>query len=480
MSNIASAEVKSYTFQTNVNGAPRKFSFSPTDTIQSMIDTMNTMGKGLGMRSSASCQSIGEDTVYNEGLLFEHSAALMTKPVSDGMLQFIEAVNNAVPLTEDSLRNWLHPSARIEEPAGKHVGLCSCVDFLKEIFETHGQPYLQLRLDSTTDAPAGVHAGTLLVDVSFTPVTIEIRIAYRCVLGLVSQLEFFADPREVTGFGTMSGAISGALEDPWSFHPSDLGLLDDLTLQVPLADELPIETEPNRFPMDVTASLDVAAQQLLFGEVEHHMPSFPQPIPSFPQPMLSHSSLKQEPREELFALDETIVGELSNLVQQGDWLTGVQPTMISAVPLPRKPEPVRIPPVLAVPSEVAVVHREGYMRSKAHEARGTEQDYRCGYCGHARTSASACSDGRVRIRCACGGKHRDAKPRMHANWKLVEPQNKEDNSDTLSAHTSGASELAGVTEKLSLSGLTALLPHNTNDTLRSPDLIPKVEQVIAN
>eukprot|EP00656_Telonema_subtile_P056321 TRINITY_DN8967_c0_g1_i2.p1 TRINITY_DN8967_c0_g1~~TRINITY_DN8967_c0_g1_i2.p1 ORF type:complete len:241 (-),score=22.22 TRINITY_DN8967_c0_g1_i2:45-767(-) len=59
---------------------------------------------------------------------------------------------------------------------------------------------------------------------------------------------------------------------------------------------------------------------------------------------------------------------------------------------------------------------DGYMRSKAHEARGVEQKYLCGYCANVRTSASACGDGRVRIRCNCGGKHKDGTLRMHANW----------------------------------------------------------------
>lgn len=42
--------------------------------------------------------------------------------------------------------------------------------------------------------------------------------------------------------------------------------------------------------------------------------------------------------------------------------------------------------------------------------------YRCGYCGVRKTSTSAGGDGRVRIRCECGGKRRDGKPRMHAMW----------------------------------------------------------------
>merc|ERR1711988_1927013 len=57
--------------------------------------------------------------------------------------------------------------------------------------------------------------------------------------------------------------------------------------------------------------------------------------------------------------------------------------------------------------------------SKRPRPQRAEQDYVCGYCGKVKTSASACSDGRVRIRCECGGQRRDGKPRMHATWSAV-------------------------------------------------------------
>merc|ERR1712166_1194959 len=43
----------------------------------------------------------------------------------------------------------------------------------------------------------------------------------------------------------------------------------------------------------------------------------------------------------------------------------------------------------------------------------------CRYCGARRSSASACADGRVRIRCSCGGQHGDGQKRMHAYWERV-------------------------------------------------------------
>ena len=47
-------------------------------------------------------------------------------------------------------------------------------------------------------------------------------------------------------------------------------------------------------------------------------------------------------------------------------------------------------------------------------------NYQCGYCGTVKSSSSLASDGRVRIRCECGGGRYDKISRMHAKWILVE------------------------------------------------------------
>ena len=53
----------------------------------------------------------------------------------------------------------------------------------------------------------------------------------------------------------------------------------------------------------------------------------------------------------------------------------------------------------------------------AGEQRGGQyMEYECGYCGQCKVSTSSRADGRVRIRCECGGKHRDNKARMHTKW----------------------------------------------------------------
>ena len=49
--------------------------------------------------------------------------------------------------------------------------------------------------------------------------------------------------------------------------------------------------------------------------------------------------------------------------------------------------------------------------------------YVCFYCETQKSSGSSPADGRVRMRCGCGGKYGDSKPRMHAHWTRVETKN---------------------------------------------------------
>ena len=79
-------------------------------------------------------------------------------------------------------------------------------------------------------------------------------------------------------------------------------------------------------------------------------------------------------------------------------------------PFPRGPPPN---------DEVAAVSGEGTF------------EFQCGYCQRVKTSNSEGSDGRTRIRCECGGKRKDGKPRMHANWVRIGTveRNKPDSKD---------------------------------------------------
>merc|ERR1712166_1145236 len=76
--------------------------------------------------------------------------------------------------------------------------------------------------------------------------------------------------------------------------------------------------------------------------------------------------------------------------------------------------------------------------------------YQCGYCRSVKSSSSAGADGRVRIRCECGGKHKDGKARMHANWNLVKP----------SVHSTVQKQLAAVPENQRMGAKSSKMPAN--------------------
>jgi len=92
------------------------------------------------------------------------------------------------------------------------------------------------------------------------------------------------------------------------------------------------------------------------------------------------------------------------------------PSFTAKLAAPMTPQ-LYVEPVPTVPLPKPSPHL--YKRSKAHNGKGTEQDYLCAHCGRRKTSSSACGDGRVRIRCECGGHRKDGRPRMHASWVPV-------------------------------------------------------------
>jgi len=55
-------------------------------------------------------------------------------------------------------------------------------------------------------------------------------------------------------------------------------------------------------------------------------------------------------------------------------------------------------------------------KPKSNGGIGEQRTWFCGYCGYKKISASASTDGVIRIRCPCGGVHADKKNRMHSNW----------------------------------------------------------------
>eukprot|EP00658_Telonema_sp_P-2_P036607 TRINITY_DN26442_c0_g1_i1.p1 TRINITY_DN26442_c0_g1~~TRINITY_DN26442_c0_g1_i1.p1 ORF type:complete len:220 (+),score=32.72 TRINITY_DN26442_c0_g1_i1:185-844(+) len=68
---------------------------------------------------------------------------------------------------------------------------------------------------------------------------------------------------------------------------------------------------------------------------------------------------------------------------------------------------------------VALVKPHVYHPQKATVGLGEQREWFCGYCGYKKVSASASTDGMVRIRCPCGGVRGDGVCRMHSNWTLT-------------------------------------------------------------
>lgn len=66
----------------------------------------------------------------------------------------------------------------------------------------------------------------------------------------------------------------------------------------------------------------------------------------------------------------------------------------------------------------------GSMPPKA-SSKSSAPTFRCNYCGKLKQSSCKPSDGRVRIRCMCGGKHKDGESRLHTHWSEVPPPGEE-------------------------------------------------------
>lgn len=483
----------------NENGQSKVFNFSPTDTIQDMIETMGkSTRKTTMLRSSGSCHSISEDAVYSEGLLFEPGRGQQASandlqvvveppvaaPAAAPVHRLVEAVNDStVPLSEDTMRSYLHPNLKIQEPRGVYSGLCACVAFLKDIFEANGRPYVVLNENSRAPGdPQDSASGTLSVDVTYSPKTVESSVTYKSMHGMLAYLEFHQDPREICGYDNPESAVTGencgvaSLEDPWTLDTGDLGFVQDVPtpessaqgdiFMPAMAATIPAYIEPSTEmfvpPNSKGMHRSLSTEEILSQKVQQE------------SNYVQTTDIPSELPEGLSLAEIFDSSEFTELMSEDNpdyWMMNVpaaldqQPN--STVPEEHlsgnlavrdiKREQLQEPSVPAPAPQESLskqpVHREGYMRSKAHEAKGLEQDYQCGYCHHIRTSASACSDGRVRIRCACGGKHRDGNPRMHAFWKPVKGHiiRKNDSSDNLSV-ASGATDasLAGATEAMSL------------------------------
>lgn len=101
-----------------------------------------------------------------------------------------------------------------------------------------------------------------------------------------------------------------------------------------------------------------------------------------------------------------------------------------------------------------------YHARKATAAQSCElRTWFCGYCGYKKLSASAGTDGMVRIRCPCGGVRRDNIPRMHSHWTEqpgAAPEELDANTAGLVCHAEGFKPILSCKHR----------PHKTYKTAR--------------
>jgi len=93
--------------------------------------------------------------------------------------------------------------------------------------------------------------------------------------------------------------------------------------------------------------------------------------------------------------------------------------------------------------------------------------YKCGYCGRIKTSLSTGQDGRVRIRCECGGKHNDSNPRMHAMWHRHESKRSRSN------HVEGSARSGSMASK----ALDIYFDENQRDNLAFSQLRKRAKRI---
>jgi len=126
------------------------------------------------------------------------------------------------------------------------------------------------------------------------------------------------------------------------------------------------------------------------------------------------------------AIDEMARHSMGASMSQNESLDSMDITEESEAPAPGKRG--------SLTKNIHKAHAKGLKRSRSSmgprawshddlssmETRVPEcMEFECSYCGTRKISMSTGKDGHVRIRCECGGKHGDSKPRMHAKWKLV-------------------------------------------------------------
>ena len=133
------------------------------------------------------------------------------------------------------------------------------------------------------------------------------------------------------------------------------------------------------------------------------------------------SIFKSEPIQTMFKSEQTYINAHDLHRQDSKRSRSPTPQPVQVHLKPAASEFVFSENLMAPPAMTWQVSKR--TKSSVQRIRGLEQVYICGHCDQRKTSTARCADGHVRIRCKCGGQHKDGKLRMHATWTLSEDNN---------------------------------------------------------
>ena len=200
--------------------------------------------------------------------------------------------------------------------------------------------------------------------------------------------------------------------------------ITDNTSQIPARQTVPVVQHGIHAP-DVSQFSNSLLSDL--GKLLPDLANSPGGSPGKPtiNPNMSKLSNNQSNNAPTVYVDEK--GQLPNQIQQSQPRSAPQCSQAISTSAPQCPQavpwvqrntytPYRAPKGCIVVKDTLALTAGG--RGKQDSGKAGLR-YSCGYCGQIKSSASTGKDGRIRIRCECGGKYRDNTSRMHAMWNVV-------------------------------------------------------------
>jgi len=262
-------------------------------------------------------------------------------------------------------------------------------------------------------APLSANEASIIMQVEATPFSEPMQ------LGVEAHPRPMLESHSQSVLTSTANAGAAAMwNDPWNQANQGNPIFQQPASSCPVQNHPPVKHEQQLEHVPASQMQHVHEQQL-----EHVPASQMQHVPSWPRPEM--------PKAGRFPPNTSLRIRLEALMQSQKQ-SAVMPVCVQQVSEPSVTSPKRgrsINEQLADSTWLARAQSnsqilpatkiKGHKRPKAHRDASKEHDYVCGYCRRVKTSSSSCSDGRVRIRCECGGQYQDGKPRMHATWSPV-------------------------------------------------------------